>query len=93
MEFSKPVTEIIRQRFSCRTYQEQVVPAGIKDKILSYSRENSVGPFGGSVRLHIIENLELASDEQIGTYGFISGASAFLAGAIQKAEKCFVDYG
>ncbi|MBN2092463.1 nitroreductase [candidate division KSB1 bacterium] len=93
MEFSKPVTEIIRQRFSCRTYKNQVVPAGIKDKILSYTQENSVGPFGGSVRFHIIENLDLAPNEQIGTYGFITGASAFLAGAIQKAEKCFVDYG
>jgi len=93
VELSKPVNEIIRQRFSCRTYKNQAIPAWISDKILSYTRENSVGPFGGRSRFHVLENLDLAPNEKIGTYGFITGASAFLAGAIQKDEKCFVDYG
>ncbi len=93
MEFSKPVTEIIRQRFSCRTYKNQAVPVEMKDKILAFANKDAVGPFGGRVRFNIIENLDLAPNEQIGTYGFISGASAFLAGAIQKTDKCFVEFG
>lgn len=93
MKFSKPVTELIQRRSSCRTFKDQVIPFDMKEQILTYARQNAVGLFGQTARFDIVENLELVPDQRIGTYGFISGATAFVAGAIEKADKCFIDFG
>jgi nitroreductase len=93
--FSKPVDEIIRQRFSCRTYIERPLDDHPRQLLEGYLETIGAGPFGNRARF----TLAAASERDrralrgLGTYGFIRGATGFIIGAVQKAENNLEDYG
>jgi nitroreductase len=93
--FSKPVVEIIRQRNSCRTYLEQPIDPDLQRQITEYIDVLGPGPFGGRVRFELInaeeEDRKLLT--QLGTYGFIKGATGFLIGATTDREEKLEDFG
>jgi nitroreductase len=93
--FSKPITEIIQQRFSCRSYLEKPIEASKRHKLQDFLASLQVGPLGTPLRFHLIAATEQDRDslKDLGTYGFIKGASGFIVGAVKPAEKDLEDYG
>jgi len=92
---NKPITDIIRQRFSCRTYLEQPIAAEKRQKLKAFIEALPNGPFGGRPQFYLV-----AADQQdsralkdLGTYGFIKGATGYLIGTQGDGEKNLEDYG
>jgi nitroreductase len=93
--FNKPITEIIRRRFSCRTYLETPIDEGTRQRLLDFMDSHQSGPFGSRPRFILIAATEQhrSALRGLGTYGFIRGASGFILGAVESAEKNLEDYG
>ena len=99
MQFSKSVIEIMKERTSRRTYLDKVMDKNLRDKLeLILELKDIESPFksrGGNPRFQLISIPDFNPDEniKIGTYGFIKGAQEYIAGAIDKAEYDFENYG
>jgi len=95
MLYSKPVTEIIRQRFSCRRYFEKSIEDDKKERLIGFLSSNGTGPLGSSVRFHLVAATEQdrSSLKGLGTYGVIRGATGFIIGAVRHSKKNLEDYG
>jgi nitroreductase len=93
--FSKSIIEIIRQRYSCRTYVERPIERDLQLRIAEYAASLGPGPFGGQARFELIAAGEddWKALRQLGTYGFIKGASGFLVGATSDGEEKLEDFG
>ena len=93
--FNRPITEVIRTRFSCRTYLNEPLEKSKQEQIQSFIDGLPAGPFGSHPRF-----LFAAASEQdnsslrgLGTYGFIRGANAFVIGAAEPEGKWLEDFG
>ena len=95
MNYSKPVTELIKQRFSCRSYVETAIEEEKSDELREYLASQVQGPLGSKVRFDIISAgmHEKGSINKLATYGFIRGASNYLAGAVDNSRYNIEDYG
>jgi nitroreductase len=95
MFYSEPVTEIIRKRFSCRSYIEKPIAEEERERLSDYLSATGAGPFGAAVRFKLVA----ATDQDrkalkgLGTYGFIKGATGFIVGAVGPSRKNLEDYG
>jgi hypothetical protein len=95
MAFSRPITEIIQTRYSCRTYEERPIAGQVRQQLADIAASIGTGPFGTSPRFALVA----ASREDrhalkgLGTYGFIKGATGFIVGAMRDALKSTEDYG
>ena len=93
--FSKPVEDIVKQRFSCRNYIDNPIVEGTRQLFVDYLSSIGDGPFGTRARFE----LAAASEQDrralkgLGTYGFIRGATGFIIGAIQRDENNLEDFG
>ncbi len=94
-KFSTSITEIIQQRYSCRTYEVQPLDEDLIGKINDFIQLKHTSPFNGHVRFKLLEIPELDQIEkkQIGTYGFIRGAQYFIIGAIKDTDKSLEHFG
>lgn len=83
--FAKPVTDIIKERVSVRTYEKKPLSAELATRIIEYLRELS-GPFDVNIRYKLLDMVEEKEEEnlKLGTYGVIKGASAFIAAAVEN---------
>lgn len=99
MQFSKSVTEIIKERTSWRTYSNQLLKDDKKKKINQILTTKDIrSPFSelaGKSRFELIGVPEFAPDEKkkLGTYGLIKGAQEFIVGAIEKSDFYKENYG
>ena len=95
MQTKKSVVELIKMRSSWRKYARREIAENIKQDILEQVSSPLEGPFGNRVRFRLVEKdmCEKEAKVKLGTYGFISGAGYFLAGAVKEKEKNFEDYG
>jgi nitroreductase len=95
MPHSRPVTDIIRQRFSCRTYLDQPIAEDKRQQLADFLSSQKCGPLGASARFALVAATEQDRNSLrgLGTYGFIKGATGFIVGAVQPAEKNLEDYG
>lgn len=93
--FNKPISEIIKDRHSVRTYKETQLSDDIIEKIESYLKEinNSEGIFGGKIRANLIKRNDNDKETKLGTYGVIKGANYFLTAAYDKSENGLYDLG
>jgi nitroreductase len=93
--FSNPIEELIRQRYSCRTYLKQPIHPDLQQCITDYIARLGAGPFGGSARFELIaaSDKDLKMLRQLGTYGFIKGATGFLVGVTTNGEETLEDFG
>jgi hypothetical protein len=93
--FSKPATELIRQRFSCREYQETPIGAQKQQQLAGFVTANQAGPFGSPTRFALAAATE--GDRKalrgLGTYGFIKNPTGFVLGAMGDGEKNLEDFG
>ncbi len=95
MIFTQPVTDLIRRRFSCRKYLPQPIPAQTQDELRHFLEFLPLGPFGSLTRFQLITATEQdrSALKGLGTYGFIRGATAFIAGAAGPAKMNMEDFG
>ena len=89
------ITEIIRERFSCRSYLDRPIEEAKQQRLREMMESLRAGPFGSPLRFQ----LAAAGEEDrnslrgLGTYGFIKGASGFIIGATRPAPMNLEDYG
>lgn len=92
---NQPMMAVIKERFSCRIYDEQPIEEAKKRLLTEYLSTGKVGPFGTSVRFTLVAANE--EDRQalkgLGTYGFIRGATGFIIGAVRRAPHNMEDFG
>ena len=95
MCFSEPVTDIIRQRFSCRTYLDQPIAEEQRRRLAEFISSPRPGPWGASARFRLVAATEQGPNplKGLGTYGFIKGAKGFIVGAVGHSNKNLEDYG
>ena len=90
-----PVTKIIAQRQSCRTYAKTPLTQELIDQMLKFLAVMGPGPFGTRPRFELAA--ATADDPQalkrLGTYGFIKNPAAFILGAVQPGDKNLEDFG
>jgi nitroreductase len=91
----KSITDIIRQRFSCRAYAKKPLDPATRARLTEYIAALENPPFGTPMRFVLA-----ASDpddqqalKDLGTYGFIRDASAYFIGALPPGDKNLEDYG
>ena len=93
--FSKPVVEIIKQRYSCRTYKPELLEERTRRQLADYAAGVQLGPLGSRARFELIaasENDRKAL-KSLGTYGFIKGATGYIVGAIKESRYNLEDFG
>ena len=95
MNFDKPITDIIQQRFSCRNYLETPLDAARQQTLLDFLAPLRTGPLGTPLRFDLVAATQQDREalKGLGTYGFIKGECGFLVGAVQHAEKDLEDFG
>ena len=95
MLFQKPITEIISQRYSCRSYRPEPIAAETQQRLQDYMAGLRTGPLGAPLRFDLLAASE--GDRRalrgLGTYGFIRGAAGFITGAVGPGEKNLEDFG
>jgi nitroreductase len=95
MIYTKPVAEIIRRRFSCRTYDPRPIEEKARRRLQEFMAPPAAGPLGSTLRFQLLAATEedRNSLRGLGTYGFIRGETGFIAGAARRSEKFLEDYG
>ncbi|MBN2044269.1 MAG: nitroreductase family protein [Anaerolineales bacterium] len=90
-----PTTEIIQQRFSCRVYNPEPIPADKRQQLQAFIAGLSPGPFGLKPRFDLLAATQEDSQSLrgLGTYGFIKNAPAFIVGAMTPADFWLEDFG
>ena len=93
--YSRPITEIIARRFSCRSYLDRPIEGETRQQLEDVMSASHTGPFGTEARFELVAARE--GDRQalkgLGTYGWIKGATAYVIGAVRGSEKNQEDFG
>lgn len=95
MSFSSPVIELIRRRYSCRTYQPRVVASEVRDTLAAFLASHHTSPLGTRGRFALVAATsdDRATLKGLGTYGFIKNAPGFIVGAMESSPTVFEDFG
>jgi nitroreductase len=88
MDYTKPITDLIRQRFSARSYLARPIEGETRQRLADFVASSPPSPFGSHPRFALVVATE--QDRQalkgLGTYGFIRGATGFIIGAVQDVN-------
>ena len=95
MTFTQPIGQLVKQRFSCRSYLSQPMEEQTRRKLAEYAASLQTGPFGARMRFELVaaREQEQKTLKNLGTYGFIKGATGFIIGVIQDDDKNLEDFG
>jgi hypothetical protein len=95
MKQDQSIQDVIRRRFSCRTYEKKAIEAQMRRRLDDLIGQAVVGPLGSKVRFQLIAATETdrTALKGLGTYGFIKDAAGFLVGAVESSEKDMEDFG
>jgi nitroreductase len=92
MEFSKPITHIIQERKSHRTYSGKPLEKNLKEKVKDLLENHDLkSPFSdhaGKARFKLLSIPEFDPKEKrkLGTYGIIKGAQDFIVGVVEESQ-------
>ena len=92
---TRDIFQTIGARYSCRRYRSEPLKTRDRLAIEQFLCSKTSGPLGSPLRLVLLA----ATDQDrkplkgLGTYGFIRGATAFMAGAVKSSAKDLEDYG
>lgn len=81
----RSITEIIKERHSVRSYNEDSISENIIDEIERYI-EDLENPFNVKVRIRLIKKEKYDGVVRLGTYGVINGAKYYLIGVCENKE-------
>ncbi|MFH1161279.1 MAG: nitroreductase family protein [bacterium] len=85
---TQPITKVIRERSSIRKYAARELPGEVFSRVDEILASENVGPFGNRSRFWLVDTESYREDPvRLGTYGWISGARYFIAGAIVKESQ------
>lgn len=89
------IVEIIKKRYSARTYSSERIEESKKQAVAEYIASNRKGPFGNEVRFGIVDASEddIRELKKLGTYGNTSGARLYIAGTVKKGDRDMEDFG
>ncbi len=95
LPFDTSVIELIKQRRSCRTYENKPIAVETAARLAAFSAAITSGPFGTPLRFELVA---AAGDDPgalkgLGTYGFIKEPAGFIIGATSPGEKNLEDFG
>lgn len=95
MPNQESITNLIRQRFSCRSYREEPIQEEKRQRLKDFITLLPPGPFGGQANIHLIAASQKDNQalKDLGTYGFIQGATGFIIGTAGSGDKNLEDYG
>lgn len=95
LPFNRPVTEIIKQRYSCRAYEKTPITAEHAGQMRTFLEAIKTGPLGTPLRFELAAAAEQdrGALKGLGTYGLIRDAAGFIIGALGPGEKNLEDYG
>jgi hypothetical protein len=95
MPFLTTVTDVVRRRYSCRTYMEIPIDEGRQSLLSEFLASNRTGPMGTHARFVLVAatTQDRESLNGLGTYGSIKGAVGFIVGALEQGPKNLEDYG
>lgn len=95
MHYSKPAAEIIRKRFSCRSYVPSPLEPQQREQLQNLLSASVFGPLGTKARFELAAATEQdwSALKGLGTYGFIRGAGAYVIGAVGESDGNMEDYG
>jgi hypothetical protein len=95
MEFTKPITEVITQRTSIRTYAKSPIEPGKEAVLKEFIASHQAGPFRTNMRFQLItaHQDDIDALKGLGTYGVIQNPSGFIVGAIEPGSKNLEDFG
>ncbi len=93
--FGASIAQIIRGRYSCRTYSRQPLDPATRQELLTFISSNGVAPFGSDARFELIAATEAERNALagLGTYGFIKDPTGFFVGAVGTSDRDMEDYG
>jgi hypothetical protein len=90
MELVRPITELIKNRKSCRTYETISIDKSKREKIEKFMHELSTENFRFILIDKLVNNVK---GEKLGTYGVIKGATTYVAGVMNKEYKTIEQFG
>lgn len=95
MKFNTEIQDLIRQRYSCRSYTQTQLSINDLGILRSSVVNNQIGPFTNQVRTEIISASQdnTAELKRLGTYGFIKNPMGFIIIAAQDTQGAMVDVG
>ena len=95
MQFSQPITDIIEERFSCRTFVNTPIAGAERRELERVVSSINTGRLGSPLRFELLVATEedRSALKGLGTYGLISGNTGFIAGAVGAGERNLEDYG
>ncbi len=95
MCYSRPVAEVIRERYSCRKYRAEPLAEDCRQRLAGYLASLVRGPLGTPARFDLVAATEgdRAALKGLGTYGVIRGSTGFIVGAARPSEKHLEDFG
>lgn len=95
MLFNKPLTDIIRQRKSIRSYTDAPIEEEKKEALKKFFSANTAGPFGAKSRFVFITSNAQYKESLKGliTYGMIKNPMGFIIGAVENAPHNLEDFG
>lgn len=83
--FSGSLSEVVKKRYSVRTYTEKKLPIDIINKINAYM-ETLDNPFQGNLKFQYLQIKGASNSEKLGTYGMIKGASEYIGVSGDQTE-------
>lgn len=95
IKFAKSPSELIHQRFSCRTYQKRPLSEEDRSGLEAFFPSCTAGPRGNQTRFRILpaSKYDQRSLPRLGTYGFIKDPAAFIVGALPISPGALEDFG
>jgi nitroreductase len=89
------VQELIRERYSCRVYQEIPVEQGLVSQVQEFAGSLATGPLGSPLRfmLTVANGNESNELKGLGTYGFIKKPAGFILGTSGEDKYNLEDFG
>ncbi len=93
--FSRPIADLVRQRYSCRTYRPEPIQPEVRQRLDQVVASQHTGPLGTHSRFSLVtaEEGDSRALRGLGTYGFVRGATGYIIGVTRESRENLVDYG
>lgn len=95
LPFSIPVTEIARQRYSCRAYSKTPIATEQARQLGAFTESIKTGPLDTPFRFELVVATEQDRKalQGLGTYGLVKDPAGFIIGAVDQGKKNLEDFG
>lgn len=84
--FELPIDEVVKKRYSVRSYEEKAIQKETLKKIENYMC-NLQNPFQVPVKFKLLHTKEASNAKKLGTYGMIKGANDYIGSTIPNTEN------